>query len=99
MKVKFPPNNQWGSCLLFFRACSQALKPTCPLSCNDNWATDIKSYLIKPASSVPYNKNNQLIARYERDSVGRLVQKILPDGNIEHYEYDTIGLLIAVKDN
>ncbi|MWP62379.1 RHS repeat-associated core domain-containing protein [Gilliamella sp. Pas-s25] len=61
-----------------------------------------------------YNKNNQLIARceygdehqsepfitrYERDSVGRLVQKILPDGNIEHYEYDTIGRLIAVKDN
>jgi RHS repeat-associated protein len=61
-----------------------------------------------------YNKNNQLIARceygdehqsepfitrYERDSLGRLIQKILPDGNIEHYEYDTIGRLIAVKDN
>ena len=41
---------------------------------------------------------SQLVTRYERDHAGRLVRKILPDGNLVDYAYDRQGNLLSVED-
>jgi len=41
---------------------------------------------------------SQLVTHYERDYVGRLVRKALPDGNHVDYTYDRQGNLLSVED-
>ncbi|GKX50341.1 RHS repeat-associated core domain-containing protein [Budvicia aquatica] len=36
---------------------------------------------------------------YQRDTVGRLIKKVLPDGSEEHYHYDRYGQLTKVTDS
>ena len=41
---------------------------------------------------------SQLVTRYERDHAGRLVRKVIPDGNTVDYVYDRQGNLLSVDD-
>ncbi|MBF6029386.1 RHS repeat protein [Pseudomonas sp. P115] len=42
---------------------------------------------------------SQLVTRYERDFVGRLIRKTLPDSSVVDYAYDRQGNLLSVDDS
>lgn len=63
------------------------------------WLYDANDKVIK---RIEYGDSQQdetaLITEYERDSDGRLIARILPDGQRIEYRYDTFGQLTEVDD-
>ncbi|WP_454875722.1 RHS repeat-associated core domain-containing protein [Pseudomonas farris] len=60
------------------------------------YAYDLNGHLLEKTEFG--DDGSQLITAYERDSVGRLLTKTLPDGIQVEYRYDSLGRLTSVDD-
>lgn len=62
------------------------------------YAYDLNGKLIEKQEFGDQHDAEPLITRYTRDPMGRLINRILPDGTEEAYQYDQYGRLIRVQD-
>jgi RHS repeat-associated protein len=57
---------------------------------------DLNGQLLKKTEFG--DNGSDLVTEYQRDAAGRLLVKILPDGDEIHYGYDALGRLVNVDD-
>jgi len=60
------------------------------------YAYDLNGHLLEKTEFG--DDGSQLVTGYQRDSVGRLLIKTLPDGIQVQYRYDSLGRLVSVDD-
>ncbi|GKX53155.1 RHS repeat-associated core domain-containing protein [Budvicia aquatica] len=61
------------------------------------YAYDLNGKLIEKQEFGNQHDEKPLITRYIRDTVGRLMSRILPDGSEEKYQYDNHGRLSMIQ--
>ena len=61
------------------------------------YAYDLNGHLLEKTEFG--DDGSQLVTGYQRDSVGRLLIKTLPDGLKVEYRYDSLGRLVSVDDS
>lgn len=62
------------------------------------YAYDLNDRLIEKQEYGNQPDAEPLVTTYQRDWQGKLLRKTLPDGQVEQYDYDALGRLIAVND-
>jgi len=60
------------------------------------YAYDLNGHLMEKTEFG--DDDSKLITAYQRDSIGRLLVKTLPDGAKVQYRYDSVGRLVSVDD-
>ncbi|MCL6699949.1 RHS repeat-associated core domain-containing protein [Pseudomonas sp. T1.Ur] len=60
------------------------------------YAYDLNGHLLEKTEHGA--DGSQRITAYQRDSAGRLLRKIVPDGEAVDYRYDALGRLVSVDD-